>query len=1167
MAARTPAPERLAPQARAAAVTDDGDDVVASDIDGTSAMAPDLRYTVLGELARGGLGRVFTATDDALGRQVAIKQPIGASAEALMRFEREAKLTARLQHAGVVPVYDVGYFADGEPFFVMKMMEGRSLSELIRQAGSPAERLLLLPRVLAVADTMAYAHSRGVIHRDLKPANVIISDYGETVVIDWGLARVCPDASDEIIADDLPLLPGSQGDSQDHDADPSAAQVAAGLTGVGRVLGTPQFMPPEQATGAVVDARADVYALGAILYNVLSGEEPYAGHSSKDAVLDQVRASAPVPVLERAPGLPDDLAAIVETAMAREPERRYTHAGELAQDLRRFLDGQLVTAHRYSPSELMLRWFRRHRAAVTVGAVLLATLFAAAVVGVQRVVAERNAALEARQAALARENVLTLFQAQRSLPLEPTAALAWLKRYRPTPDQAWMARALAEEAAAQGAARHVFRFPVPARAVAVSPVSPAMAVGGSDGAINLYDVGGGKRRELGRLGKAVTALAFAPARPLLAAMDSGGKMRLWSGAGDGRGWQWTLRRERELPGVVASAAGWLTFSSDAEVLAVVLAERTVALLSAADLSERARFQLPARVSALAFCPGSNPDVAPGPLVVTDMAGNVLRLDAGETVPRPLPGRHADVRLVCLPDGRGFVTGGIDGEVRLWDLQKGLLRGLQRHQDWVTTLAISPDGQLVASGSGDDTIVMRRLADDGGRDLPQEMVLRGHEDTVRGLVFSPDGSALASVSFDSSLRIWDIPSGQLLRTTRASRARSQRLWLTSDGRHVVSSGPEQALVWPLEAGKNRLLRGHTDLLVSEEWSADSRTFITGSRDRTVRTWDVATGESRVFGPFDSWPMVARLLDGALLANGQLFVGTRLGTALLVDVATGKTHRLPLGQVDPVGTMGPYIMLSSDRRRLAYASKGQVMVQPVDLDNSGRVALEGHLPAVTDMSWLPDGRRLAVTTRDGVAGIWDVATGKAEELHRLGVSALEVAVTPDQRWAAVLTGHNRLWLWHLPTHEIKEVQSERAPGSLLMASRDSGSFIYKGTDLTIRVLDIASRELRVLRAHRSPLVDMVRAPTSALLASSDESGLIRLWNLETGQTAVLLAQGGAVDGIEYSPDGRWLATVAVDAGVRIWDMRTIPMAVVPTGDAAWLERHTTAVVDRDNQLFTP
>jgi eukaryotic-like serine/threonine-protein kinase len=1104
--------------------------------------AADARYTVLGELARGGLGRVFAATDDALGRQVAIKQPLRGSAEALMRFEREAKLTARLQHAGVVPVYDLGRWGDGEPFFVMKMVEGRSLAELIRQADTPSARLLLLPRVLAVADTMAYAHSRGVIHRDLKPANVIINQYGETVVIDWGLARVLSPETADLIADDLPDA-GAAGEA-DH------GDLAAGLTGTGRVLGTPQFMPPEQAAGVVVDARADVYALGAILYNVLTGEQPYPG-DSKTEVLDRVRSRPPAPVIERARQVPEDLAALVETAMAREPGQRYPTARELAQDLRRFLEGQLVSAHRYSLSQLGARWLRRHRAAVTVAVVLLAALVAAGVLAVRRVVSERNGALAARQAALARENTLVLFQAQRSLPNEPTAALAWLKRYRPTPDQAWVARALSEEALAQGVARHVFRFGQPAAAVAVSMTLPRMAVGGAAGKVLVYDLETGRQTSIGQHPRRVVALEFGPGGDLLASLDEGGQLRLWSDR--------QVLRQIELspsPSPSTSTLGMLAFSPSGARLVVSQGERQVAVLGTGDLAQRARFDMPARISDLTFCP-SLPSEQAGDraaLVVADMAGNLAVHRPGEAAPRLLAGKHADVRLGCLPGGRQLVSAGIDGRVLLWDLDRGLVRQLQRHDDWVSALAVAPDGSVVASGSGDDTIILHRLGDG------HQLRLRGHQDSVRGVVFSADGHSLASLGIDASLRLWDVRSGQLLRSTRASRARTQRLWLGSGGRHLVSSGPEEALVWPIDSARSRLLQGHGDLLVAEEWSASSKHFVTGSRDRTVRLWDVNRGESRVFGPFDSWPTTVHFLG-----EHRLFVGTRMGTALLVDVPSGRTTPIPVDRVDPIGNQGPRLVLSPDRRRLAYASRSRVLIQP--LEGQGRVQLEQPLAAVSDINWSGDGERLAVTTRDGLAGLWRTDSGQQLERHQLQESALEVSLTPDDRWAAVLTGENRIWLWDLRAGQLAPVAGERVSGAMLSASQDSRRFIWRGLDMTVRLLNIGTRQIQVLRAHRAPLVDVVRPPTSALLASSDVSGLVRLWNLETGDSAVLLSQAGAVDGMEASPDGRWLATAVADAGIRLWDMSTVKLRPVPTGDLPWLEAHTTAVVDGNNELRTP
>jgi tetratricopeptide (TPR) repeat protein len=320
-------------------------------------------YAVEGEFARGGMGRILSARDRRLGRTVALKELQAAASPDARRFVREALVTARLQHPAIVPIYEAGRWPDGVPFYAMKLVSGRSLDALIRAAeGGLAGRLALLPHLLAVAEAVAYAHGQHVVHRDLKPANVLVGSFGETVVVDWGLAKDLGSAATD---DNAPLAVAAGGGGDD--------------TVAGTVLGTPAYMAPEQARGEAVDERADVYALGAMLYYLLAGTPPRSGTTVRE-VLAAAASERPRPVTEREPDAPPDLAAIVEKAMELEATRRYPTARELAEDLRRFQTGQLVSAHRYSPGELVRRWVRQHRAAVTVAAVLGLAL-ATAVIG------------------------------------------------------------------------------------------------------------------------------------------------------------------------------------------------------------------------------------------------------------------------------------------------------------------------------------------------------------------------------------------------------------------------------------------------------------------------------------------------------------------------------------------------------------------------------------------------------------------------------------------------------------------------------------------------------------------------------------------------------------------------------------------------------------------
>jgi eukaryotic-like serine/threonine-protein kinase len=308
------------------------------------------RYVIEREIAQGGMGRVFAGRDRRLGREVAVKVLLDGDPIAARRFEREARVAARLQHPGIVTVYDAGFWPTGEPYLVMKHVLGRSLDRVIADAESLDDRLALLPHLIAVADALAYAHDQGIVHRDLKPSNVVVGAFGETVVIDWGLAKD---------------LRAEEGD----EPRPARAAAASELTVDGAVLGTPAYMAPEQAAGEPVDVRADVYALGAMLYQSLTGAPPEPPSATAAALL----------ALE--PRAPADLAAIAAKALAADRQQRYPSAFDLAEDLKRFQTGQLVAAHRYSPPAHVRRFVARHPAATLFGLLAAAAVIVRACAG------------------------------------------------------------------------------------------------------------------------------------------------------------------------------------------------------------------------------------------------------------------------------------------------------------------------------------------------------------------------------------------------------------------------------------------------------------------------------------------------------------------------------------------------------------------------------------------------------------------------------------------------------------------------------------------------------------------------------------------------------------------------------------------------------------------
>lgn len=436
------------------------------------------RYETHGELGRGGMGRVLEAVDRRLGRVVAVKESFATDPDGRQRFDREVSITARLEHPSIVPLYDSGVTDDGRAFYVMRKLSGRGLDLVMSELTTLDERLALLPNLLAACDAVAHAHARRVVHRDLKPGNILIGDHGETLVIDWGLAKAIgelePPPSAAAVELPPPVSKPPSAPVPPSGAGPGSRPVQAPLppddlkTVVGSVFGTPGFMSPEQARGEQLDMRGDVYALGATLYHVLSGRPPHVGRSATE-VIDRVRVEPPPPLSQVCPGAPVELAAIVEKAMAFDIDARYPEAAELAGDLRRFLAGQLVAAHRYTFWQRVRRAARTHRAAFLVAGASLLVVSALAAVSILRIVAERDQANRAhgialqetriakaaRDEAAARADELVVAQAQGLVEKNPTAAVGLLKRL-PAGSPAWpKARMVATAAVAEGITRAI----------------------------------------------------------------------------------------------------------------------------------------------------------------------------------------------------------------------------------------------------------------------------------------------------------------------------------------------------------------------------------------------------------------------------------------------------------------------------------------------------------------------------------------------------------------------------------------------------------------------------------------------------------------------------------------------------------------------------------------
>jgi serine/threonine protein kinase/tetratricopeptide (TPR) repeat protein len=372
---------------------------------------PGMRYRILRPHAKGGLGEVFVAEDMELHREVALKEirlvhshdPVSRN-----RFLLEAEVTGRLEHPGIVPVYGLGQYADGRPFYAMRFIRGDNLKEAIRcfhEAESPGrdpgERRLalrqLLGRFVDVCNAVAYAHSRGVLHRDLKPGNIMLGKYGETLVVDWGLAkavgsRQSAEGSEEVTEATLRPSSGS----------------GVGATEIGSAIGTPAYMSPEQAAGQLhkLGPATDIYSLGATLYTLLTGRTPFEGEVDRGRVLQKVQhGTFPAP-RKLISDLPRALDAVCLKAMSVKPEDRYPNARALAADIEHWLADEPVSTYPEPLSIRLRRFARKHRTLVTSAAAVLlvatitSTLAVFVIAGLNRRLASANTGLRDSNAML-----------------------------------------------------------------------------------------------------------------------------------------------------------------------------------------------------------------------------------------------------------------------------------------------------------------------------------------------------------------------------------------------------------------------------------------------------------------------------------------------------------------------------------------------------------------------------------------------------------------------------------------------------------------------------------------------------------------------------------------------------------------------------------------------
>jgi serine/threonine protein kinase len=414
------------------------------------------RYRVLNEIARGGMGAVLRAADCDIRREVAVKYLLDQADERKKaRFIEEAQITGQLEHPNIVPIHELGIDAKKRLFFSMKMVRGRSLQQVLnelREYPRSAEKEYTLTRLLGilvnVCNALAYAHSRGVVHRDLKPANIMIGDFGEVYVMDWGLAKVLshdsrssPEERGQERASPVlqtavqPSFSWAEAPAHTSATVQTSRQAADDQTVDGTILGTPLYMSPEQAVGniAAIDQRSDIYSLGALLYEMLTLQPPVKKEGGHMAILMRVSQGDIIPPALRTPEraragkIPKELAAVAMKALAKDPRQRYPDVAALRRDIELFLEGRSVSAKEDTKWEAMLKFVRRNKAFSMATGVAAATL-TVVLLGSSWLNYKARVRAEAAYAAYLQEQQEKHLQARKAVPAFVEAAHAAAER-------------------------------------------------------------------------------------------------------------------------------------------------------------------------------------------------------------------------------------------------------------------------------------------------------------------------------------------------------------------------------------------------------------------------------------------------------------------------------------------------------------------------------------------------------------------------------------------------------------------------------------------------------------------------------------------------------------------------------------------------------------------
>ncbi len=1130
-------------------------------------------YELLNVIGEGGVGVVYAARQASIDRTVALKmlKPAGAkNADQREKFLSEAVVTADLDHPNIVPIYELGANEAGALFYSMKKVQGTPWSKVINDKPLP-ENLEIL---LKVADAVGFGHARGVIHRDLKPENVMLGEYGEVLVMDWGLAIATP-----------------------------LFRKSATVTQTTSMGGTPAYMAPEMAAGPVekVGPQSDVYLLGAILFEILTGQPPHSGktvmkclmaaarneivktHYSGELLDIALRAMASK-VAERPQTVRDFQQAIREYQSHSESLALLQRAEERLQAARVSKDYEELSRSVFEYDEAVELWDGNDKAKQ--GGLLARLAYAeiarerddleladSILLDDEPSHAEFKAKLQVeiaeekarRRRLRAARRIMAAMAAVIAIVI--TGGLIWVNHERgeavAARDEANTQKDKAEEAAKLEAVAK--RDAVAQKEVAEQQREKAEAATKQEAAAKRDALAQKELAETERMKaeverqkadaerqiaqeqrlKAEEQKRLAEEQKRLAELatkkEEAAKLAQQKAREDAEEAEKRAIRDRDR-------------ATDAEKLALE-AKKTAETAKAAEEYESyvARIGLAAaKVEENAF--GDVDLLLEGcPKALRNWEWGRLRYLCGRAEATLDAAAIVEATAVS-PNSDRWAAGGQDGKVRLWQRaqldQPPLVINFGEH---VQALAWSPDGKTLAvGGTNADGKVLRLFDAQSGE--PRGDLL-GHTDGVLSIRFNAAGTHLLTSGYDNTARIWDLKT---MKELRALRGHSWWVWSAEwspDERAVVTAGHDgKCIVWDLASANNdkpetlNLFTGHSGPIYAASWSPDGQRIASAGYDQRVLVWDRA--QAKPF-PFDKLTANAAVPPPVYLplvghhgpvravkffpdATGRLMSTSQDNTVRVWDTASGKTIQTLRGHSGRVSSAAfvdgsaRILSASHDRKLKLWNLAGYEEVRVL----RGQL-FAGHADAILGANFSRDGKRIVTASRDRSAKVWNAADGELLATLAEGHEFLATTIVlfPDQKRFATAALDNTTRVWEIATG-VEQYRLDDTGRAAVAAISRSGEWIVTGsTENKAQLWDaLNGHHRRDLPGHRGEVTAAAWSPNDLLLATADSGGRIRVWEPNTGKLLWTVDRHSAgVTALAFSADGAWLYSASADQSV--------------------------------------